>query len=257
VITVPDMPDDWQQGTVLANTAGQRPDYGLDAPPVIYGYAVAAAAGIVLIIIGAVLGVSPLWGVGIYLLVLALVVAGPMVYSSKRGKIHARDRLLTSLGLRGDEDVLDLGCGSGLMLLGAAGRLTSGSATGIDLWRSQDQAGSSREQCQDNAARLGLSDRVELCDGDMTALPFPDASFDLVLACLAIHNLHPNARRQQAIREAARVLRPGGRLALIDIVSTQTYATTATAAGLADVRRSHYIRGIFPPARTVTATHPN
>jgi ubiquinone/menaquinone biosynthesis C-methylase UbiE len=255
--TVPDVPDDRQQGTILAKAAGKRPACGLDAPPVVYGYAVAAAAGVVLIIIGAVLGVAPLWGVGIYLLVLALVVAGPMVYSSKRGKIRARDRLLTRLELRGDEDVLDLGCRSGLMLLGAAERLTSGTATGIDLWRATDQAGSSRSQCQGNAARLGLAERITLLDSDMTELPFPDDSFDLVLACLAIHNLHPHSRREQAIREATRVLCPGGHLALIDIAGTTTYATTATAAGLTDVRRSHYIRGIFPPARTVTATRSN
>jgi SAM-dependent methyltransferase len=239
------------------DAAPARPDYGLDAPPVIYGYATAAAAGIVLIIVGILLGIAALWGVGIYLLALAVLVAGPMVYSSKRGKIHARDRLLASLGLRGDEDVLDLGCGSGLMLLGAAERLTSGTASGIDLWRSADQAGSSRSQCQDNAARLGLADRIRLLDGDMTELPFPDDSFDLALACLAIHNLHPTTRREQAIREAARVLRPGGRLAVIDMAGTTTYATTAAAAGLTDVRRSRYVRGIFPPARTVTATRPD
>lgn len=68
-----------------------------------------------------------------------------------------------------------------------------------------------------------MTDRIRLVDGDMTELPFPDASFDLVLACLAVHNLHPTARREQAIREAIRVLRPGGQVAVVDIFGTRTY----------------------------------
>lgn len=46
----------------------------------------------------------------------------------------------------------------------------------------------------------------------MTGLPMPGASFDLVVACLAIHNLHPMRRREQAVREALRVLRSSASL---------------------------------------------
>lgn len=120
----------------------------------------------------------------------------------------------------------------------------------------RDQAGSNRDQCLDNARRLGVAERIRLADGDMTALPFPDASFDLVCACLAIHNLHPTARREVAIREAVRVLCPGGRLALIDSTRTKSYSATAHAAGPHDVRRAGHVLGIFPPARTLTATVP-
>jgi hypothetical protein len=41
------------------------------------------------------------------------------------------------------------------------------------------------------------------------------------------------------------------------MAGTKTYATTATAARLTDVHRARYLRGIFPPARTVTATRPD
>lgn len=91
-----------------------------------------------------------------------------------------------------------------------------------------------------------MRDRGKLVDGDMTDLPFPDASFNLVLACLAIHNLHPDIRRESAIREASRVLRPGGQLAIIAIFGTNAYVLSATSAGLRNVRRSCFIRGIFP-----------
>jgi SAM-dependent methyltransferase len=180
--------------------------------------------------------------------VVGVVIGGLMVYSSKVGKIGVRDRLRDRLALVGDEDVLDLGCGSGLLLLGAAQRLPGGAATGVDLWRSRDQAGSNRALCLDNARRLGVQDRVTLIDVDITELPIPDASFDLVLACLAIHNLHPALRREQAVVESLRVLRPGGRFAFVDIAGTKSYRTVAGAAGCRDVRRLGFVLGIFPLA---------
>ncbi|MGI8578493.1 MAG: SAM-dependent methyltransferase [Nocardioidaceae bacterium] len=103
-----------------------------------------------------------LLGWGIWALVIGFGVAGSMVYSSTVGKVSARNRLLDDLRLRGDEAVLDLGCGSGLMLLGAAQRLPSGAAVGVDLWRSRDQAGASRQRCLANADVLGVADRVTL-----------------------------------------------------------------------------------------------
>ena len=212
----------------------------------------------VLIVLGAALGMGVMLGFGIWATVLGVGTAGPMTYSSKVGKLRVRDRVLDGLDLQGHEDVLDLGCGSGLMVVGAAQRLgRGGSATGVDLWRSRDQAGSNPEKCLDNAHRVGVADRVSLRDGDMTDLPFPDGSFDLVLACLAVHNIHPRSRRAAAVREAARVLRPGGRMAWIDIAGTQSYARTATEEGLIDVRRSGFVAGIWPPARVVTAARPS
>lgn len=198
-------------------------------------------------------GSPALAGWGLADLVLGFGMAGLMTYSSKVGKVRVRERLLDGLRLRGDEDVLDLGCGSGLMLLGAAERAPAGTATGVDVWRSRDQAGSSRAQCMANAQRVGVADRVRLIDGDMTDLPFPESSFDLVLACLSVHNLHPSSRRERAMLEAVRVLRPGGRIAVVDIYGTKTYLSVLVAAGMRHPRRSSFLAGIFPPARAVTA----
>jgi len=241
----------------VSRTGGRRgqPDFGLDAPPVVYGYLVLGLVGAGLLIVAlTALSSSVLVGWGLWALVLGFGVAALMIYSSKIGKIRVRDRLLDTLRLRGNEDVLDLGCGSVLMMLGAAARATAGVVTGIDLWRMRDQAGSSRQQCLIKAERIGVSGRVRVVDGDMTELPFPDKSFDLVLACLAVHNLHPAPQRERAIDEATRVLRPGGKLAVIDIAGTRTYLATASKAGMRDARRSGYVLGIFPPARIITAT---
>lgn len=68
-----------------------------------------------------------------------------MVWDCKVGKLRSRDRLLDGLALRGDETVLDVGCGRGLLLIGAAKRLTTGTAVGVDIWQTEDLSGNRPE----------------------------------------------------------------------------------------------------------------
>ncbi|WP_372407594.1 class I SAM-dependent methyltransferase [Streptomyces luteireticuli] len=234
----------------------QRPDYGLDAPPVVAASGAVAAVGAACVARGVAVRNAPLAWAGALPLALGGFTAAAMAASSFSGKIRLRDRLLDGLGLRGDESVLDLGCGSGLMLLGALGRLPEGRGTGIDVWRTQDQWGSNRASCLRNARALGVTDRLTLVDGDMAELPFPDRPFDLVTASLAIHNLPEAERRARVIREAARVLRPSGRLLIVDIARTEEYEAEARRAGLVDVRRSGRSALVYPPVRVVTARAP-
>jgi NAD(P)H-nitrite reductase large subunit len=76
---------------------------------------------------------------------------------------------------------------------------------------------------------------VELHTGDMTRLPFPDAAFDVVVSSMAIHNITDAEARLRAIDEAARVLRPGGKLLIADFRYTPDYAARLRAAGLTAV----------------------
>ncbi|WP_189332528.1 class I SAM-dependent methyltransferase [Actinoplanes ianthinogenes] len=230
-----------------------RPDYGLDAPPVVYGFAGLAVAGALVAVLGVSVSFWPLTALGVLWLATGALTATAMVLSSRIGKIRLRDRLLDRERLADDADVLDLGPGRGLMLLGAAVRAPHGTATGIDLWRAGDQGGTSRANCLANAARLGVTGRVTLVDGDMSDLPFPDESFDLVTGSLAIHNIADRAARRRTMEEVQRVLRPGGRLLLIDFSRTAEYAADARDAGLAEVRRSGRSFAMYPPARVVTA----
>src|SRR5262249_37091118 len=144
-----------------------------------------------------------------------LLTSAVMLWSSRSGKLVARDKLLDGLGLHGDETVLDVGCGHGLLLIGAAKRLPNGRAIGVDIWSQVDQGKNSKAATLANAAAEGVSDRVEVLDGDMRALPLPVASVDVVVASLAIHNIREREGRRQAIDEIARVLKPGGRVALM------------------------------------------
>ncbi|MFO0627638.1 MAG: class I SAM-dependent methyltransferase [Polyangiales bacterium] len=164
-----------------------------------------------------------------------LFCAGTFVYATRRGKFEVWEALLDGLALRGDERVLDVGCGRGAVLLAVARRLSTGRAVGVDIWRAQDQSGNARDATARNAALEGVEARVELCTGDMRALPFDDASFDVVVSSLALHNLADVADRAKAVREVARVLKPGGRVLLADFRHVGDYAETLRDAGLTGV----------------------
>src|SRR4029453_6551329 len=103
-------------------------------------------------------------------------------YTTRRGKFVVWESILDGLRLRGDERVLDMGCGRGAVLIAVAKRLTSGRATGIDLWSMKDQSGNASDVTKRNAVLEGVVERVAIETGDMRSLPFADGSFDVVLS---------------------------------------------------------------------------
>jgi SAM-dependent methyltransferase len=202
------------------------------------------------------LAAAPLAGALLTAGAVALVQAALMVYSSRRGKLRFRDRLLDALGLVGHERVLDVGCGHGLLLIGAAKRLTQGRAEGIDLWSQKDQARNTSLATLANARIEGVEDRVMVHDGDMRQLPFRDGTFDAVVAHFAIHNVRARDGRRLAIREIVRVLKPSGRVAIGDLQHTEQYADDLDGLGMLDVEVSPPSFAVFPPARMVRARKP-
>ena len=228
-------------------TPRRRGSYGIDAP---YGPAFMAVM-IVVVLVSAIL--SGRWQAFVQVTFM-LAVLSWYLHSTLRGKFVAWAGLLDQLHLRGDERILDLGCGRGAVLLMAAQHLTTGRAVGVDLWRSFDQSGNSLEATRRNAIAEGVADRVELHTANMTALPFADSSFDVVVSSLAIHNISRRADREKAIKEAVRVLRPGGRLMIADVRATRQYQEHLARSGMHEVGR----RRLALPwcASLVTATKP-
>lgn len=226
----------------------RRGSYGIDAP-------LAPAFLAVLVVIYLVLAIIS--GKLLHLLapLFILAILGWYLHGTLRGKFRLWAELLASLNLRGDERILDMGCGRGAVLLMAAQHLTAGRAVGVDLWRTIDQSGNSAEATQRNAVAEGVADRVELHTGDMRALPFADDSFDLVLSSLAVHNISGRTGRDKAISEAVRVLRPGGRLMIVDVRATRQYQAQLAKIGMNDVTR-RWLGWRFGLARLVTATKP-
>jgi arsenite methyltransferase len=240
-----------------------KPDYGLDAPGVFRGLLIgglaAAIAGFLLV--RWALGVHSVSLIGLGFAIRntgigCLIGAAMMFASSRYGKLHVRERLLCGLNLRGDEAVLDVGCGHGLLLIGAAKRLPQGRAVGIDLWSQVDQGNNSSAATLRNAEIEKVADRVEVHDGDMRKLPFAKATFDAAVAQFAIHNIPSHAGRREAIREISRVLKPGGQVALSDMKSVGLYADELRKSGMAEVKISLPSFWTWPPSRIVTARKP-
>ncbi len=131
-----------------------------------------------------------------------LFIAGWMIWDSKVGKLWARDRLLDGLKLRGDELVLDVGCGRGLLLIGAAKRLTTGKAIGVDIWNAEDLSGNRPEATLENTRLEGAAERVEVKDGDTRWLPFADGAFDVIVSKEVLHNIGNATERDTAVRRS-------------------------------------------------------
>jgi ubiquinone/menaquinone biosynthesis C-methylase UbiE len=143
-------------------------------------------------------------------------VFGAAAESYAASQIHSGgpdlDAMVAAAELSGSERVLDLGCGTGHTAMAFAQRCAE--VEGIDL--TPQMLGAGRRLAKER----GLAN-LRFREGDAAELPYPDASFDVVASRLSAHHY---TRPERAVREAARVLRPGGRLLFIDSISPDGWA---------------------------------
>jgi arsenite methyltransferase len=239
-----------------------KPDYGVDAPYVIRNLFLGGIACLLLgffgprhIHLGQIdfLPRPMLLGTGTVLVLEGLL----FVLYVKFGKFRHRDTMLSLYQWRGDEHVLDVGCGRGLLLAGAAKLLNAnGQATGIDIWSTHDMGGNSEAATRHNLELEGISGRCTLLGVPAQEMTFPDGTFDVILSNLCLHNIYDRKLRGQALQQIIRVLKPGGVAILSDYKLTGSYAEQLREAGLTVERRWGNPLYTFPPLRIVVARKP-
>jgi demethylmenaquinone methyltransferase/2-methoxy-6-polyprenyl-1,4-benzoquinol methylase/phosphoethanolamine N-methyltransferase len=123
--------------------------------------------------------------------------------------------ILALAQLKTGDKVLDVGCGSGRLSIAAQQKVgPSGAAYGIDP--STEMIAVARK----NAVRAGQPAHFEI--GVIEAIPFPDATFDVVLSRLMMHHL-PGDLKQRGLAEVRRVLKPGGVCLIVDFEPPKTH----------------------------------
>jgi len=237
----------------MAAAAATKPDYGLDSPLTVRHMfsrgAWTLAFALVIFFINRAEYPGP---AAELLIVLGLIAAGffisgwLMTQASKVARYQVRDRILDALELKGEERVLDAGSASGIMSVGAAKRLKSGRVTGVDLTGEADAA-------KENAKLEGVAEKVRIDPIDAPKFVYPDNHYDAVVSVLALRNVGESDVREQLLREMIRVLKPGGRMMIFDVLYAGEYAELMRAAGMQNVELSPVSWYGVLPARTVSA----
>jgi len=240
--------------------ARAKPDYGVDAPSVMRNLFLGGGA---CLLVAFLLPADARLGPVVFNPSMFLGSAiGPLAAGAwfllyiKVGKFRHRDMMLGLIHWRGDEQVLDVGCGRGLLLAGAARHLTTGHATGIDVWSNKDMGGNSAAATMRNLEIEDITSRCTIVGIPAQEMSFSDASFDVVVSNLCLHNIEDVTTRRRALEQIARVLRPGGTALISDYKLTGEYASVLQASGLVVEKRHGSFVTTFPHLTVVIARKP-
>lgn len=195
-----------------------KADYGLRTPEILDQLATAGtvsffSSGLLHYVFNAPRLADVTFGAGVVLM-LPSVVTRIAVGLLMNTRFRARDLIMHGIPWRGSENVLDVGCGNGILTFASAHHAPSGKVTGIDIW-DKHAGGGTPHLFWRNAEAEGVMDRVELQNVNAAEMPYADHHFDVVVSSLAVHHMGRDA--QKAVQEMVRVLKPGGYLALFDV----------------------------------------
>lgn len=238
------------------------PDYGVDSPGVVLrAFGFAAATALVALAFGGIRPGGRSADAAAPLLRLASLAGaaygGMRLAYAKRGKLVLRERLLGLIAWTGTERVLDVGTGGGLLMIGAAKRLTTGKAVGIDSWRQGDLTHNTRESAMRNAFFEGVVEKVEVRYEDARKLSSCTRnSFDVVFAAMTLRHIGDVAGRAAACKEIARVLKPGGTAVVADDAHVTEIKEALAGHGLEIVRDTRQLFRTYAYVRTIVAVKP-
>jgi SAM-dependent methyltransferase len=160
---------------------------------------------------------------GLFILISGYFALAWYIFSPNGGNLQDRilQKLMDQIHWDGKGRALDIGCGNGPLTIKLAQHFPQAQVVGMDYWgKNWDY---SRGFCETNARLAGVDGRVTFKHGSASALPFEDASFDLVVSNLVFHEVGDVKDKCQSLWEAFRVLKPGGVFVLQDLFLIKPY----------------------------------
>ena len=189
-------------------------DYGnWVSTKLIYGSAVPGALflGLSFVHLAFLIGAVP------FLAGLAYFAYARYTFSPRGGDIQAKlwKLVLDHLNWSGKGKALDIGCGNGPLTIALAQRHPDALVTGIDYWgKAWDY---SQAVCERNAKAADVTERIDFQKASASNLPFEDGFFDAAVSNFVFHEVSDTKDKREVIREALRVVKPGGHFAFQDL----------------------------------------
>jgi ubiquinone/menaquinone biosynthesis C-methylase UbiE len=145
------------------------------------------------------------------------------MFSPRGGNIQEKfyELILNYIEKTNTGKVLDIGTGNGILAIKAALYNPASDVTGVDIWGNDWEY--SKLICEQNARTANVAERVKFKKGDAASLNYSDGTFDVVVSNLTFHEVKLVKRKSDVMREALRILKPGGSFAFIDYFYDESY----------------------------------
>jgi SAM-dependent methyltransferase len=198
----------------MSKTTVEKPDYGnwvskkLIYAPVVLGLVF--------------LGLAFIFPASVVIAALFFIISAYFAYarylfSPQGGNVQrqVRDLVLANLEWNGEGLALDIGCGSAAITIELARKYSNMQVTGVDYWGKNWEY--SKSLCEKNAEIERVAERVSFQSASASALPFEEGRFDVVVSNLTFHEVSDIKDKKEAVKEALRVLKKGGRFVFQDL----------------------------------------